>query len=350
MYSFSKTNDVLTVFIDGKIHTVNKDDSRFADAWSAVKANDEEKLKLVIDNKYIESLVNQAMLTNGVSVVDGRVFYNGVEQSNVLVKKIQTFIHDGAPIEHLIAALNKFMQNPSLQLPDSNVLGMLGLTQAKAERLRDDLVNGFWSFVDHENLPVTPEGNILAYKRVRDDYYSTKSGDLELLQGKSNEEGYIYNGVGETIECKRQDVNPDRNQVCSYGLHVGCLNYAGPSGAYSQYGDRTVIVEFSPEDVVSVPTDYNCEKLRLCKYKVIGEFEKPLQSSSTATKEKVKDEYILPQEIRVGDIISFTYHSKNRSHVLVSGIVGGTLFCNTDDGYRNFVLAKLANVKLEKDE
>ena len=35
-----------------------------------------------------------------------------------------------------------------------------------------------------------------------------------------------------------------------------------------------MIVRFNPKDAVSVPTDCECQKLRVCKYEVIGEFDK----------------------------------------------------------------------------
>jgi hypothetical protein len=38
-----------------------------------------------------------------------------------------------------------------------------------------------------------------------------------------------------------------------------------------------VVVEINPADVVSIPTDCECQKLRTCKYKVVSEYEVPLE-------------------------------------------------------------------------
>jgi hypothetical protein len=38
-----------------------------------------------------------------------------------------------------------------------------------------------------------------------------------------------------------------------------------------------MIVEINPADVVSVPKDCDCQKLRTAKYKVVGLFEKKLE-------------------------------------------------------------------------
>ena len=38
-----------------------------------------------------------------------------------------------------------------------------------------------------------------------------------------------------------------------------------------------MVVEIDPSDVVSVPNDCDCQKLRTCKYKVVSLFEKKLE-------------------------------------------------------------------------
>ena len=74
------------------------------------------------------------------------------------------------------------------------------------------------------------------------------------------------------IEVERNGVCDDKNIGCSSGLHAGSVQYATDFGA----GGKVVLVEINPADVVSVPEDCNCQKLRACKYKVVGEYEIPL--------------------------------------------------------------------------
>ena len=68
-----------------------------------------------------------------------------------------------------------------------------------------------------------------------------------------------------------------------YGLHAGALNYVASYGSVES-NDRIVIVKINPADVVSVPSDCNCEKLRTCRYEVVGEYQgellKPLTRAS----------------------------------------------------------------------
>jgi len=80
---------------------------------------------------------------------------------------------------------------------------------------------------------------------------------------------------------------------CSQGLHAGALNYVASYGSV-EAGDKIVIVKINPQDVVSVPSDCNCEKLRTCRYEVVGEYQgellKPLYKSEFAEDEYHDDE------------------------------------------------------------
>jgi hypothetical protein len=62
-------------------------------------------------------------------------------------------------------------------------------------------------------------------------------------------------------------------------------------------GDRIVIVKINPKDVVSVPSDCNYEKLRTCRYEVVGEYEgellKPLYKADFSQDDyEDDDEYL----------------------------------------------------------
>ena len=86
---------------------------------------------------------------------------------------------------------------------------------------------------------------------------------------------------------------------CSNGLHAGALNYVASYGSVES-NDRIVIVKINPEDVVSVPSDCNCEKLRTCRYEVVGEYQgellKPLYKSEFGEDDYHEDEGSLYDE------------------------------------------------------
>lgn len=106
-------------------------------------------------------------------------------------------------------------------------------------------------------MPLTPDGNFLAYKGVDENFMDRYSGKFS-------------NAVGEVLEMPRRNVCDDANIGCSHGFHAGSYEYAK---GYAHSGGNLMIVEINPADVVSVPHDCNCQKLRTTKYKVVAHHE-----------------------------------------------------------------------------
>jgi hypothetical protein len=106
-------------------------------------------------------------------------------------------------------------------------------------------------------MPLTPEGNFLAYKGVNHDFTDKFSGKFD-------------NSVGQTLSMVRNTVCDDANIGCSSGFHAGSYEYAK---GYASGGGNLLIVEINPANVVSVPHDCECQKLRTSEYKVVGVME-----------------------------------------------------------------------------
>jgi hypothetical protein len=100
----------------------------------------------------------------------------------------------------------------------------------------------------------------LAYKRVREDYKDIYSGTIDNI-------------IGTVVSVPREQVDPDRRHQCSYGLHVGALDYVRGYGARG----HILVVKVNPQDCVSVPQDHNHMKLRTCRYEIL--FELPLETA-----------------------------------------------------------------------
>jgi hypothetical protein len=98
----------------------------------------------------------------------------------------------------------------------------------------------------------------------------TSTGTEVLIAGVRDERGKIFNGIGEVIWMRREDVCSDNSNACAGGLHIGSEQYAMDWAHEQCDNGHLMVVEFSPEHVVSVPT---CEhaKLRVYKYRVVGE-------------------------------------------------------------------------------
>lgn len=179
-----------------------------------------------------------------VTLKNGKVYYDNKEISGVVTDRIVEHARLNLPYEHLLKFVEKLYRNPSLRSLET-----------------------LYSFMENHHLPINQNGNLVAYKSVRDDFYSVTSGSLNLLQGKVNSSGHVYNGIGQTVECVRNQVSDDPSVGCHKGLHVGSFEYASTFFK----GGKIVLVELSPEDVVCVPFDCNFQKIRCCKYTVISE-------------------------------------------------------------------------------
>jgi hypothetical protein len=106
-------------------------------------------------------------------------------------------------------------------------------------------------------MPITAEGNFLAYKGVNTDFKDNYSGNFD-------------NSVGQTLTMRRSGVCDDARHGCSSGFHAGSYDYAK---GYAYNGGNLMVVEINPADVVSVPYDCECQKLRTAEYKVVGHYE-----------------------------------------------------------------------------
>lgn len=116
-------------------------------------------------------------------------------------------------------------------------------------------VKDFARFLEHCQMPITNRGTFLAYKRVRADFKDCHSGRID-------------NSVGRKVSIERKAVDNNCNNTCSYGLHVCAYSYLGHFS-----GDRVVVVEVNPKDVVAVPVDYDGAKIRVCEYRVLDELK-----------------------------------------------------------------------------
>ena len=231
--AFILTENSLTVSVEGKTYTINSGHPSWRQAIESLKRKDYDSLKDLVSVKKAFS----AFTGDKVKVIDNQVFFNGEPIHNYLSDKILSFMEKGLPHESLIKFLERLMANPSRRA-----------------------VNELYAFLSHKNLPVTDAGTFLAYKSVRSDYTDHYSGNFN-------------NSIGNTLEMTRNNVCDDHNQGCSVGFHAGSLEYASSFGG----GESVLlIVEIDPADVVSVPSDCNCQKLRTCKYTVVAKYDGPL--------------------------------------------------------------------------
>jgi enamine deaminase RidA (YjgF/YER057c/UK114 family) len=329
---WNKNSNSVTVFVNGEVHTVPRDASNFGAVLDAIKMDDVDAVQSALDVMENIKTAVEAVVGDGVTITDDSVYVNGKKLHNVLSERILDFARDGLPVTPLVNFLKNLYKNPMLSLvKNPEVLSLLGLTVASAGDLTDKFIDDFYSFLSHRNLPLTEDGCFLAYKTVDSEYWSKASGSMKLVRGVSNDSGRVYNAPGEVIECKREDVDPNRFAECSYGLHVGCLEYSGPGGWYNNSSDKVVIVKVNPADVVAVPPDHNRTKMRTCAYEVLQDYVSPLKKAAYAAvnedvyQEEEEDWFVDCDidDVYIGNEIKFIYAKPDETkirHILVTNI------------------------------
>lgn len=240
----------ITVVIGNKPHTISKSHITYQKVLDAIKASDWDLVKNIIEP--VKVVLNYGK--GNVSVQGEQLFWKGKPMNNGLATRMIAMLQDEFPIEPLVNFMENLMTNPSKRA-----------------------VTELYGFLEKNSLPITPDGHFLAYKKVRNDYLDIHSGTMD-------------NSVGNVVEMERNEVDDNKDQTCSTGLHFCSQDYLPHFG--NGYDSRVLIVKINPADVVSIPSDYNNAKGRACRYEVIGEignegdkidnaFDKPVQSNAT---------------------------------------------------------------------
>ena len=230
----------INILVDGKMHSVPSDHMNYRQIVEALKNKEYDNLNSLID---VTEAIN--LKGNGkITVEDGEVLYKGSPVHNVVTTKILDMITEALPFEFLMKFLENCIANPN---------------QKAVQELYD--------FLERNTLPITDDGSFLAYKRVRKDYKDIHSGSFS-------------NRVGNIVKMDRKACDPNKNVLCSTGLHFCSMQYLPQFG--SDNGDRTVIVKINPKNVTSFPTDY-CGKGRCCEYLVIADHKEQTKNDILKT-------------------------------------------------------------------
>lgn len=221
---YTLTNESITVIYEGKPYVVQKGSPHFIPLRKAILA---ERWKDVPKNLTIAKSINT--WAKGKFTIQGETFlYEGQPVTESLNQRIVQMAKAGEDPTPLFKFWERLQKNPSMRS-----------------------VEQLWPFMQHEGIPLTKEGCLLTYKGVKHDF-------------KDAHTGTISNKPGTTHEMPRNKISDDPREACHFGFHVGALAYA------QGFSDRVVICEVDPENVVCVPYDHSNQKMRICKYRVIG--------------------------------------------------------------------------------
>lgn len=232
---FTLSNESLSVFAEGKMHTIRSSHANFEKVVDLLKQpqHDESAIAQACD---VESFVRDATSSNQkVEVKYGAVYFEGSPIHNTLTDKLLELLEAGFDVTPWVNFLENLMENPSY-------------------RSREAL----YDFLEHFSAPLTEDGCFIAFKRVRGNFKDIHTGKFD-------------NSPGQVLTMPRSQVDDDNQRTCSAGLHVCADEYL--TGFANHSDNKTVVVKVNPRDVVSVPYDYNFSKMRTCGYEVLREIE-----------------------------------------------------------------------------
>lgn len=251
-YPYIVQGSNVTVVIGNQPHTFSKMHLFYNRIIDAIKASDWAAIDELIDPK--ATVINYGQ--GNVTIQGDTLFWKGDKLHNSLAIKIINMYQEGFSIEPMVLFMENLMQNPSKRA-----------------------VSELYGFLEKGELPITPDGCFLAYKKVRSDYKDCHSGTVlnkpaNLLTAAEaaampmqadKVTVTVENGVT-VVSMERNAVDDDKDRTCSEGLHFCSQHYLKHFG-----GDRIMILKLCPRDVVSIPSDYNDSKGRACRYEVVGE-------------------------------------------------------------------------------
>lgn len=245
MLIHTKSNDNhWTVVFNGQPHMFDHTHPQYTGLVECVHVGDsDEFVRLINTGSEIENWSEGSF-----EFRDGFLCFEGEQVANQPTSRVIEMIQQGFPHQPMLNYLTNLYDNVS-------------------ERAVQESYN--WS--SHKGLPITDDGMMVGYKGVRSyrgDTIDVKNGELnegdlvDIFTGKT-----FRNNVGDKCGMKRRQVCDDHTQSCAGGLHVGTYEYAcGWAGSTGV----VVLVKFNPKDIVSVPSDCSCQKMRVSEYEVIA--------------------------------------------------------------------------------
>lgn len=234
----------INLLLDGRMRTVSRGHINFNAVSFLVKelgaSPDEDyvvgatqRLRELLD---IPSFI--AKVTEGrVQIADSAVMFDGKVVHGVIAERLCALLKEGHDVRPLARFLERVSKNPVLTARDEIYL-----------------------FMESGDMPLTSDGCFLAFKKVGANYESS-----HLMKDGS----VLYNTPGTIVKMDPADVDTDRAETCSRGLHFCSWPYLPQFGGGGE--SKVVIVKVAPEHVFAIPYDYNNSKGRACQYAIIGE-------------------------------------------------------------------------------
>ena len=215
---YAVTPDSVTVHLDDRMFVIDRDHPNFKTARAAIMAEDWENVRRAMD---IPATIFKHS-EGDIQFLAGILRYKDEKINNAIASRILDLIQVNSNFKPLMRLLDRVMT-------------------ADATRCHPDPL---YLFLCENQLPITPEGRFLAYRRIEANTYSPdRAADVLADDG----------------EMKADPENP-------HAFHVGSREYAqslGPRG-------HVAIVEIDPADIVHVPAEEDAQAIKVARFRYVG--------------------------------------------------------------------------------
>lgn len=225
------TDETITVVVQSTPYVIAVGQPRWGPLLEAITAEDWEaviRITTEVDQLRASTLVQDGDL----EVKDGRILWRGNQLSGYLIDHILRTIRDGEDAQPLLNFLKRLQRNPSHRV-----------------------VQGLFRWLEKGDMKITPDGLIIAYKKVRADFTDAWSGTMD-------------NSIGARPFKERNAIDDEPTKTCAdSGLHFCSKGYLPNFQSYGS-NDHIMVIHVDPEHVVSFPPNEEF-KGRACTYEVV---------------------------------------------------------------------------------
>lgn len=251
-YSLVSGPDGAVLSVSGDVQaSITSDAESYADAVAYLSSARPEDL----DADTVRALVDpRASVESYITRVSDRVSFRGSE-----------LLFDGDPVNTSLAStIIRLATEDESGDPAKLIKFLENLMNNPSEHSREQL----YDWIAPRDITITQDGHFLAYKGLREDFTSINAGPGIVNNVEYTGNTHLDNTPGNVVEFSRSKVVANSSIGCAVGLHAGTHEYA------SGFAEgKLVLVKINPRDVVSVPTDCDAQKLRVCRYEVLEEVQ-----------------------------------------------------------------------------
>lgn len=148
-YPYIMQGNNICIVIDNIPYNINDTHMGYQDIKNAIKNGDWDKIKSLVDVKQLIADFSKG----NVSVYGDTLFWKKEEMHGCIVARFIQMHKEGFPVDSLIAFMDNMMSNSS-----------------------SSAIKELYDFIEKGNLPITPDGCFLAYKRIKADYTDCYTG------------------------------------------------------------------------------------------------------------------------------------------------------------------------------